>query len=373
VKVTRRRWLGLTGLATVLIGIALTARVGVINRQEALLLGVAAVFALALAFLDARARWDARRLNIVVQRSEQRIHEQLHEERTAVWGRMEQLTRTIDRDVNEVRAQAGRAVDLADEIGRALGGLRDVEATMRGVREELKTHDEELARRLRMLEERSERRSDLTFRMVEAIVALNNLMSGSALPRTRGWAASPDLLTFLYRLVLTLKPRQVVECGSGVSSLVIAHAMEASDCGSLVSLEHDEQFRATTRRSLAVHRLQERADVLLAPLTEYELGGDRYLWYTLPTFDTPIDLLFVDGPPKRTGPQARYPAIPLLTESLSSHPVIVLDDTKREDEAKTVERWRDALPSLEVSHLPHEKGTTVLAPAELLPGIVHLA
>jgi hypothetical protein len=52
-----------------------------------------------------------------------------------------------------------------------------------------------------------------------------------------------------------------------------------------------------------------------------------------------IDLLFVDGPPKATGPQARFPAIPVLLSQLSDDALIVLDDTAREDERAISDRW----------------------------------
>ena len=44
------------------------------------------------------------------------------------------------------------------------------------------------------------------------------------LPAGDGWTLAPDALRFLYRLVLTLAPRHVVELGSGLSTCVLARA-----------------------------------------------------------------------------------------------------------------------------------------------------
>jgi len=54
------------------------------------------------------------------------------------------------------------------------------------------------------------------------------------LPRTRGWAASPDFLLTLYHTIRSRRPELVVEIGSGVSTLVCAYALQQNGSGRLV-------------------------------------------------------------------------------------------------------------------------------------------
>ena len=60
-------------------------------------------------------------------------------------------------------------------------------------------------------------------------------------------------------------------------------------------------------------------------------------------------VLFVDDPPGPTGPQARYPAIPVLSDRLADGAIVVLDDASRADEATIVERWCAEIPGLDRS------------------------
>ena len=75
---------------------------------------------------------------------------------------------------------------------------------------------------------------------------------------------------------------------------------------------------------------------------------------------TGIDLLFVDGPPATTGPQARYPAMPLLSGSLSPAATAVLDDLVVPDMQEVLRLWLDAYPEFSCEILPLEKQAAVL-------------
>ena len=65
-----------------------------------------------------------------------------------------------------------------------------------------------------------------TYRQIEALVMLAKCLPlRHPLPPMRGSAISPDLALLLYELVHDHHPALVVECGSGVSSLVIGYAL----------------------------------------------------------------------------------------------------------------------------------------------------
>ena len=203
-----------------------------------------------------------------------------------------------------------------------------------------------------------------TFRQLEALQNLSAMLPATdVLPATRDWAASPDLLAVLVDLVITERPSLVVECGSGASTLWLALAMRRFEIkGRIIALDHDPVFGGKTRCLLARHDVGDLAEVRDAPLESFSLGGETYSWYARRAWEdlTGIDLLFVDGPPAATGDRARYPALPLLSGSLSPAATVVLDDLVVPDMQEVLRLWHDAYPEFGSEVLPLEKQAAVL-------------
>ncbi|MGH8793955.1 MAG: class I SAM-dependent methyltransferase [Stackebrandtia sp.] len=201
-----------------------------------------------------------------------------------------------------------------------------------------------------------------TFSQVDALTALYyDLKPRQALPATAGWAASPDLLRFLYDTVRGEGRSRVVECGSGVSTLIVAYALKELGGGKIVALEHLDQFAEQTRRAIADHGLSEFAEVRHAPLKDVTLDGEDWPWYdTAEIPEGPFDLIIVDGPPAGTRAHARFPATPVLYERLAAEGMVVLDDHNRDEEQEIGERWTKRHPDLAPQRLKHEKGTLIL-------------
>ena len=241
---------------------------------------------------------------------------------------------------------ASRIDNLANESTRTLDTVRRVGA---GIEKEIREVREESKR---------------TFRQLEALQNLSAVLpANDVLPATRGWAASPDLLAVLVDLVIAERPSLVVECGSGASTLWLALAMRRFEIdGRIIALDHDPVFGGKTRDLLARHDVRDLAEVRDAPLESFSLDGETYPWYARRAWEdlTRIDLLFVDGPPAATGHQARYPALPLLSGSLSPVATAVLDDLVVPDMQKVLRRWLDAYPDFGSELLPLEKQAAVL-------------
>jgi predicted O-methyltransferase YrrM len=203
-----------------------------------------------------------------------------------------------------------------------------------------------------------------TFRQLEALQNLSAVLPpNDVLPATRGWAASPDLLMVLVDLVIAERPSLVVECGSGASTVWLALAMRRFEIdGRIIALDHDPVFGGKTRDLLARHDVRDLAEVRAAPLESFSLDGQTYSWYARRAWEdlTGIDLLFVDGPPATTGHRARYPALPLLSGSLSPVAIAVLDDLVVPDMREVLRLWLDAYPDLDSEILPLEKQAAIL-------------
>lgn len=198
-----------------------------------------------------------------------------------------------------------------------------------------------------------------TYSQIQAYLDLVSLIQPRRpLPQLRGWAASPDFLKILATLTLEQKPKVVLECSSGASTIVLARCCELSKSGHVFSLEHDPIYAEKTRALLRAHSLDSWATVIDAPLVPYEeLDGQP--WYSIEALDlanNSVDLLVVDGPPLPTAPLARYPAIPLLIQKLANRCVVMLDDADRAPESAAVEKWLTDFPDFQLTRLPAEKG-----------------
>lgn len=161
-----------------------------------------------------------------------------------------------------------------------------------------------------------------------------------------GWAnekmsASEEFLQAIFRHAGE-SPGPILECGSGLSTLVLGIAARRS--GQRVWSLEDNPFWASVVRA-ALRRFEiETVEVCAAPLRDY---GD-YVWYD-PPYDSlaaQYALVVCDGP-QGTTPGGRYGLIPVLGRHLKSGCVVLLDDASRDGEQEVLARWDD---ELQVSH-----------------------
>ena len=195
------------------------------------------------------------------------------------------------------------------------------------------------------------------YRQNEAYIQLTNLLQfKSAIPSTRSWAASPDLLLLISETVKKNRPSLVVELGSGISTLVTAK----SGARKVISIDNSEEYGGKTRELLKEHKVRG-VEIRIAPLRPYANGFE---WYDTATIKDlkKIDLLIVDGPPGSKNPEARYPALKEFKDKLSARAVVIIDDVKRDGERKLAEDFAKSLPNHTLTILDHEKGTAVISP-----------
>jgi predicted O-methyltransferase YrrM len=183
---------------------------------------------------------------------------------------------------------------------------------------------------------------------VEATITLNTVIAPRLpLPAFGGTAIEADTARELVSLILQERPRLVVECGSGLSTLLVGYALERVGKGRILSMEHNADWVNITRNRLEQHGLQPYATVLHAPLEETKLPGRGiWKWYDPKCWEdwNQIDLVIVDGPPSWKNHSARYPALPLLWDRLNDGSVIFLDDSARSGEEAIIADWLSLYP-----------------------------
>lgn len=198
---------------------------------------------------------------------------------------------------------------------------------------------------------------------LEALASLHAVITPRLpLPAMRLWAASPDFLVIVLRLIRQHHPQTIVELGSGVSSLIAGYALELNDTGQLISLDHEADFAQITRDNLKAHALDQWVSVHHAPLTPLNLNDNSYQWYDTSALENlpAIDLLIVDGPPVTLGTGARFPALPLLYPKLNPGAFILIDDAKREADYANIAAWLQTYPLELMESLANEKGAVIL-------------
>jgi Methyltransferase domain len=189
------------------------------------------------------------------------------------------------------------------------------------------------------------------------------------LPPLHGFAIAADFAVVLAELIARERPKLVVETGSGVSTLVIAYALERLGAGGrVVALEHDAGHAEQTRALIADHGLDAVASVAFAPLEPIAVRGEPHRWYSTRALDgmEAIDLVVDDGPPRRVGTMLRYASLHQFAPRLAPTGTFVLDVIGTE-EPEILERWQRELPELEHERVASKKGHVIVRRRRLAP------
>ncbi|MBI3934184.1 MAG: class I SAM-dependent methyltransferase [Acidobacteria bacterium] len=192
------------------------------------------------------------------------------------------------------------------------------------------------------------------------------------LPSWDGWTLAPDALRFLTSLVTHLRPRHILEFGSGLSTRVLARAGAALQppCR-ITSVDHDPEFGRIAARQLGEQAAGCRVRFQLAPLVARDCGGKSLpMYHVRPgrfASRRPSDLVLIDGPPVVLG--GREGTLYQALDFARPGTLVLLDDADREEERAALSRWRDNLgPAIEVHRLPQfAKGMAAVIIREPIP------
>lgn len=177
------------------------------------------------------------------------------------------------------------------------------------------------------------------YQQITNYMELRRILDGPArLPPLRQHAITPDMVFFLMEQFDKYKPKNVLEFGSGVSSLIMARYVVSNEATG-TSVESELVHLNKTQHLLKSWGLENTLTVVHADLVEqptlfYEKSsilGDQF------------DFVFLDGPQSgRYGKEVRGGLFPLFCDKLAKNCVIVLDDYKRRGERRVVANWLKA-------------------------------
>lgn len=175
-----------------------------------------------------------------------------------------------------------------------------------------------------------------------AMPVLTSLLPGH-LPHS-SFSLAPAALLRMLNDVAFKGHAVAVECGCGVSTLLLAAKFRQMGAGHVYALEHDPVWAAYVRRLAAQHGVDGQITIIDAPLEDTTIGGQRLHWYASAAIGEVlalprIDVLLVDGPPMHSGRLNRAGALPTFERQLHEHALVLLDDAYRPGERAVAQRW----------------------------------
>jgi predicted O-methyltransferase YrrM len=185
-------------------------------------------------------------------------------------------------------------------------------------------------------------------------------------PIERGpWSMHLDALSFLVTLVHLVRPRHVVEFGSGLSTRVVAWACaESTRSGRITTVDNDPDSSRAAEEGLEQQAVKCDVEFRTAPLVLRDCGGEMLPVYLLRRDEwvcaLPADLLVIDGPADALGGRGGtlYQALDFSHDGT----VVILDDADRPGEQAIVASWTAMLGSaIELERLDLTGGMVAIA------------
>ena len=147
--------------------------------------------------------------------------------------------------------------------------------------------------------------------------------------QTAGW---------IYRYVQTQRPKAILELGCGISTVLLALALQTEKLdSSFISLESEASWLDKTRLALAALGLNNRVKLQHAPIAPFTFRGRELQVHRFVEFKAvQPELFLVDAPPAHVG---RAGALPGFYQALAPNARLVLDDAERDGERDAVQSW----------------------------------
>lgn len=162
------------------------------------------------------------------------------------------------------------------------------------------------------------------------------------------WRTSRQVLRQLAERIVRRPPALVLECGTGIGTLVIARMLQRQGQGQgpgrLISIDCDPAAIEDARAAATGLGLEEQITWVEAPLEAYRNVGYWYDLWHIARLPRGADLLFIAGPPHYAGKNPVYPASKELFPLLADDADVLLDKSTRAKEGRALKRWAREAP-----------------------------
>jgi predicted O-methyltransferase YrrM len=168
----------------------------------------------------------------------------------------------------------------------------------------------------------------------------------------------------LFHILVSNKPKYIIELGSGSSTMLIAKILKKmGHVPSLhISVDHEEKYLNITKEIAKLNSLDDQIQFEHCPLVK--IDGYENKWYSNISDlakGKMFDLVIVDGPPAyETGMgSAREPALDVLASHISNGGVLILDDANRPGELAVADAWIKKHKEFERFNFSDGKGVAI--------------
>ena len=200
------------------------------------------------------------------------------------------------------------------------------------------------------------------YNRVDALFSIHSIIKlRQPLPIMQDWTITSDYGHALIQEILAKSSGNVLDVGSGISTLLAGYAVEKRGNGNVIALEHEETYFIRNKKMIADHQLTNCVKIYHCPLKKYTINGEEWLWYDIsgvPAWEN-IEVVSIDGPPGNIQKLSRYPALPILNTKICDTAVVLLDDGDRPDEKLIVEKWKQEF-SVQTQYHSNAKGLFIL-------------
>ncbi len=161
------------------------------------------------------------------------------------------------------------------------------------------------------------------------------------------WPMASDSLTFIVSLIANLRPKHILEFGTGISTYVMAKACSMLNLKcKITSIDHDPEFgEAVARRYLDTIKTTNEINFLFSPLVARCFGEKHLPSYYIKQEQADslsvADLVLIDGPPSYLG--GREGILYQTMDYAAPGTIVLLDDANRNEEKNIIHNWRDTL------------------------------
>lgn len=175
-------------------------------------------------------------------------------------------------------------------------------------------------------------------------------------PSAKGYTMAPDTLRFLGSIVNCLKPKHIIELGSGLSTILLARFCRNLDheCH-ISSCDHDPSYSKEAAQVFEGEPSSDKVKFQVAPLVVRQYADTALPVYHLSKdhFSSPLpaDLIVIDGPPLSLG--GREGTLYQMLDHCRPGTIVLLDDAGRKQEQQALQQWKLYLKdAIEVQQLP---------------------
>jgi predicted O-methyltransferase YrrM len=102
-------------------------------------------------------------------------------------------------------------------------------------------------------------------------------------------------LAEIYKYIKEKKPKEILECGTGISTIVMALALKENGDGHITSMESEENYFEIAASLLPVS-LSKYVEIIFSPVIEDSYSLFRGCRYKDIPLEKQYDFVFVDGP-----------------------------------------------------------------------------